>query len=280
MRVVAWAWQAEDTTSLQALVDDGADLTAVNGVGQTLYEVAQEKDKRLSLQWLDQMNAAAVRPGPNLLLLPKVACSDPCGFGRRRLTWTSTLTACGSSPTSRPTRALTPACRRRAQVGADARKYRRGHRGDIPETAQGRQGGDGDGETVEGVWERGRGEEEQRQEQRPQPQATDQVKAQVRAGRGHERDGHDARRLPREDFAQLAQQSQAQAPAGRAVDTPVCTEQRMNGAQSCIGGQRGSLSLHQLSLSFCAAASSRRFFAASRLRNVVQPMESTFMNIS
>ena len=62
MRVVAWAWQAEDTTSLQALVDDGADLTAVNGVGQTLYEVAQEKDKRLSLQWLDQMNAAAVRP--------------------------------------------------------------------------------------------------------------------------------------------------------------------------------------------------------------------------
>ena len=278
MRVVAWAWQAEDTTSLQALVDDGADLTAVNGVGQTLYEVAQEKDKRLSLQWLDQMNAAAVRPhnrccSPRWLALTR-------GFGRRRLTWTSTRTACASSPTSRPTRPLTPVCRRRAQVGADARKYRRGHRGDIPETAQGRQGGDGDGETVEGVWERGRGEEEQRQEQRPQPQATDQVKAQVQAGRGHERDGHDARRLPREDFAQLAQQSQAQAPAGRAVDTPVCTEQRMNGAQSCIGGQRGSLSLHQLSLSFCAAASSRRFFAASRLRNVVQPMESTFMNIS
>ena len=55
--------QAEDTTSLQALVDDGADLTAVNGVGQTLYEVAQEKGKKLSLQWLDQMNAA-VRSNP------------------------------------------------------------------------------------------------------------------------------------------------------------------------------------------------------------------------
>ena len=61
MDVVAACVQAEDTTSLQALVDDGADLTAVNGVGQTLYEVAQEKGKKLSLQWLDQMNAA-VRP--------------------------------------------------------------------------------------------------------------------------------------------------------------------------------------------------------------------------
>ena len=85
MDVVAACVQAEDTTSLQALVDDGADLTAVNGVGQTLYEVAQEKGKKLSLQWLDQMNAA-VRPSPPLLLR-KACCLTVGGFiGRRPCT--------------------------------------------------------------------------------------------------------------------------------------------------------------------------------------------------